>query len=163
MIICLAVVLNYKSTGAEENAWPAITDTVTVTIITVLAIWKRGDLTRLTTLEWASIILCLSSLAGWWITKDDPVLARWSFALAMMADVAACAPVVHASWTTPQYDRPYTWILYGVANTIGMGAISDHTVANYTLPVYLIGLSVLVATPLIRYRIKNAIPIKEWI
>jgi hypothetical protein len=46
---------------------------------------------------------------------------------------------------------------------LNMFAIKEPTFANYVLPVYMIFMAMGIAMPLIMYRIRNNVPMKEWI
>ena len=67
------------------------------------------------------------------------------------------------SLKNPKKDKPLPWMLFAFGYGISIFAITNHTFSNYSLPVFMLVVPALVWWPLLKYRIKNNIPIKYWI
>jgi cytochrome c-type biogenesis protein CcmH/NrfF len=63
----------------------------------------------------------------------------------------------------PEKDRPALWIVFSFGYFLSMFAITEHTFANWILPVFMTLAPALVWIHLVKYRVKNKIPLKEWI
>lgn len=161
--IGLVLLLTYKSSGAQYNAWPAVFGFTNPTVIAAIAVWRRGEWEPMTKWEAMSIIGCLASLSLWWEVRGQPGLAQYALYLAMAADLCAAIPTVVFVWTTPDGDRPVPWAMFAFAYGLAVFAVTDPTFANYILPVYMFFGAMAVALPLAAYRVRARIPAAEWI
>jgi hypothetical protein len=162
-LIGLALLLTYDSSGAEANVWPAVFGFFNPTFITVLAAKRRGEWTKPTKVEIVCIVICLLSLALWLAVRESRELVQYALYLAIVADACAAIPTIVFVWAQPLKDRPFAWGLFAVGYGLAIFAITEHTVANYILPLYmLLGASTitfLLAFP----RWKRRIPLSEWV
>jgi hypothetical protein len=53
--------------------------------------------------------------------------------------------------------------MFSAAYGLDIFAIKQHDIANYSLPIYMCLGALVVAIPLIQYRIKMKISLKDWI
>jgi hypothetical protein len=162
-LIGLAILLNYKSSGAEANLWPAIFGFTNPLIITFLAIRKKGYWGKFTSTEWICLIISVISLSGWFMTNKNPHLAQYSLILAIIADVCAAIPTIIFLWKNPKDDRPFCWSLFAFAYGLAIFAVPEMNFGNLVLPIYMFVGANFITLPLIIYRIKNKLPINEWI
>jgi len=160
--IGLALLLSYKSSGAGSNVWPAIFGFTSPLMIAVLAIW-RGDRKKPNSLEVTCVVFGVISIVLWYFVRRDPTTAQWSLYIAIVADLFAAIPTVVFLWNNPQEDRPTAWGVFALGYGLAVFAISDHTFANYVLPIYMFALAALVTSLLVAYRVRNRVPLKEWI
>lgn len=161
--IGLALLLTYLSSGAEANVWPAVFGFTNPTLITILALIKKGERTRFNRLEWTCVAICFVSLGMWAFVRNDKTLAQYALYVAIIADSCAAIPTIAFVIKHPDQDRPFPWVMFAVAYILALFAISEHTVANYILPIYMFLGSGLIAWPLARFRLKERSPVTQWI
>lgn len=160
--IGLALLLTYDSSGAEANIWPAVFGFISPCFITILAVW-RGERKRPEWFEIVCLVFGTSSLTMWWFVRNEPSLAQYALYVAITADTWAAIPTITMLWRRPELDRPAMWALFAFGYGLGCFAITKHTFANYSLPVYMFVSGSFIALILVAYRIKNKIPLREWI
>lgn len=166
-LIGFSLLLTYKSSGADTNVWPAVTGFTNPLIISIL-IWyrreekKEPDPSERRT-ERICIKLCVLALIGWWFLKESRQLVQYALYLSIFADICAAWPTAKTLWREPESDRPFCWASFGLAYGLVFFAIPERTVANYALPVWMVTGSTIITVPMVWYRIKKRIPLKEWI
>lgn len=162
-LIGLALLLTFKSSGAQSNLWPAIFGFVNPVLVFTIALNKKGERTRFGGTDWWCVIICIGSLGLWAIVQHDKNLAQYAVYLALVADVVAAIPTLKWVSKHPEDDRPFAWCAFGFAYGLSLFAIAEHTFVNYAVPIYMLVASGYMAWQLTKYRIKNLIPLKEWI
>jgi hypothetical protein len=162
-IIGFAILITYKSSGAEDSIWPAVFGFTNPLIITCLLFKQGGRLGKISRAEKRCLIVGLISLIMWEFLRHDKSLAQFSLYTAMIADLFAAVPTFMFLWKNPEEDLPFAWSLYAIGYGLAIFAIRENTFANYVLPVYMCIGSSSIASILIAYRIKNSVPLKEWI
>ncbi|MHB0978041.1 MAG: hypothetical protein ACYC1K_01365 [Minisyncoccota bacterium] len=162
-VIGLSLLLTYKSSGAESNIWPAVFGFTNPIIITVIAIVKKGERRKLNRLDWACVVLCVIALSMWLMVRTDKQLAQYALYLSIFADACAAIPTIALVWSNPMVDRPFAWGFFGIGYSLGLLAVPDTSFSNMILPVYMFVGSWSIMTPLVLVRIKNRVPLKEWI
>lgn len=133
---------------------------VNPTIIFILTLFK-GENIKPDNLEQFSLIIGLSSMIIWYLFKDSSGI--FPITIAIIADFCALIPTLRFVLRTPQEETPLAWILFFLGSLIAVVAIEDHSLESLLLPAYMTVGSFLVMLPLVRYRIKMKIPIKNWI
>ncbi|MBI2097433.1 MAG: hypothetical protein HYT46_00645 [Candidatus Vogelbacteria bacterium] len=161
-LLGLALLLTYHSSGATTNVWPAVFGFTNPLLITILAFW-RGEKKRPNKLEVACLIIGIASIIFWWFVQDAKQLAQYALYIAIVADAAAAIPTIAYVWQTPNGDRPFAWLLFGVGYGLALFAIEEHSFANYILPVYMTVGSSFVALPLVLHRLRERVPIAQWV
>ncbi len=161
--IALSLLLNYQNIGAGDNIWPTIFGFTNPLVITLLAIWKKGEKIKLNKLEYFCLFSCVVSVVLWWFWLGNPIYSQYALFVAIIADSFASLPTIFFVWKNPHDDRPLMWLFFAIGYGLGAGAIKDHNLANYSLPVYMFLVAVIVSVPLIKYRLKAKIPLKAWI
>lgn len=163
-IIGLALLLTYKSSGAKANIWPAIfgfTNPLLVLIIMVRQ--KNGQWERVSKTEIACIVLCFLSLGIYLVVHESRELVQYALYIAIIADACAAIPTIVYVWKTPEGERPFAWSLFAVAYGMAIFAITEHTFANYALPVYMFAGGMFITIPLVLHRWRRKAPLSEWI
>lgn len=163
VLIGLALLLTYKSSGAGSNVWPAVFGFTNPLLITLLVVKKHGRWTKMNRVEIVCLILGLISLGMWAVVHDRQELAHYALYLAIVADICAAIPTLVFVWTQPDGDRPFAWGFFAIGYGLAIFAITEHTFANYVLPLYMFFVSLIVALPLALYRWKKKLPLWEWI
>ena len=160
--IGLALLLTYESSGAKANVWPAVFGFLSPSAIAILAIW-RGERERPKWYEIMCAFFGLFSIGLWYFLRADKELAQYALYTAIVADIWAFIPTIIWVLRHPEHDRPLMWGMFGFGYGISIFAITDHTIANYSLPVYMFFSAMLVATILAKHRIRRGIPVRECI
>ena len=162
-VIGLSLMLTYKSSGADANLWPAVFGFINPALVVAMIWFREGDRGGLEPIEKACLLIGLVSIELWWIMESDKNLAQYALYVAIVADACAAVPTILAYWKNPLEDRPFAWTCFGVGYGLAIFAVPEQTFANYILPVYMFAGAGLIALPLILYRMRQGIPIKEWI
>ena len=161
-LIGLAVLLTYRSSGAEANAWPAVFGFVNPILITILSVWRQGEWKKPTLAERFCFLFGLASLAMWIFMRRDANLAPFALYVAIAADICAAIPTIIFVWRQPDRDRPFSWVVFAMGYFLAIFAIPQDTVANWILPLYMTVVSLVVAFPLALYRLRQRMPLKHW-
>ena len=182
-LISFSVWLNYKSSGAQSNSWPALIAFVNTLLIFLIIIWKRKYEKGITNLDFFCLISGLisfsiwflltqwenlfqgewSNLAAWFSVQNQESLANWGLYVGILADAFAAIPMINFTWKSPKDERPGAWLLYSFGYGLGFFAVPFHSFSNDVLPIYMFLGAFTIALPLIKYRIQNKISFKEWI
>ncbi|OGZ05328.1 MAG: hypothetical protein A3C93_04770 [Candidatus Lloydbacteria bacterium RIFCSPHIGHO2_02_FULL_54_17] len=154
-LIALAMLASYWSAGAKggDHIWVAVVGLVNPLLITLVA-WRVGSWNKPDHLDWACVLLSVTSLLLWWVVQGDKDLSLYSLLLAILADACAVGPMIRACVKDPTIDRPGPWALFGVASAVNMLAISEHTFANYIYPIYMTVGALTIATLLWRGNVR---------
>lgn len=161
-LIGLAVLLTYRSSGAEANAWPAVFGFVNPILITILSVWKGSRWKKPSRAERFCFLFGVVSLAMWIFMRRNPNLAQYALYVALIADVCAAIPTIIFVWREPDRDRPFAWVLFAFGYFLAVFAIPENTVANWILPLYMSLLALVVAFPLALHRLHHRIPLRHW-
>ena len=162
-LIGLAVLLTYRSSGAEANVWPAVFGFVNPTAITILGVWRHGKWRKPTFAERLCFLFGVASLAMWIFMRQNPSLAQYGLYVAIAADICAAIPTIVFVWKQPDRDRPAAWIIFAVGYFLAIFALPDDTLANWILPVYMTLIALIVAFPLTLHRLRRQVPLKHWV
>jgi uncharacterized phage infection (PIP) family protein YhgE len=109
------------------------------------------------------------ALALWILVQEDHQISSISYMkdvplyFSILADACAGFFTVRLVLKDGSQDVPFAWGLFAIGWLINLGAITDHTFANYALPVYMIVMSGSIAVITGMYRIKTRAPILQWI
>jgi len=161
-LIGLAVLLTYRSSGAEANAWPAVFGFVNPTLITILSVWRQSKWRRPTPAERFCLFLGAASLVMWLFLRQNPNLAQYALYVAIAADICAAIPTIVFVWTEPDRDRPLAWVIFSIGYLLAVFAIEQNTLANWIVPLYMSFVALVVAFPLALHRLRKHVPLKHW-
>ena len=162
-VIGLSILLTYKSSGAEANVWPAVFGFTNPLLIALLACKHRSEWTKPNDVDKTCLIISLVSLGTWAITRQEQDLVQFALYMAIVADAVAAIPTINLVWQKPESDRPFAWSLYAIGYGLSMLAITEHTFANWVLPLYMFFGGGSVAIMLAIHRVKIKAPWKEWV
>lgn len=161
-LIGLAVLLTYRSSGAEANVWPAVFGFINPAVITTLSFWKGGKWKKPGRSEQLCFLVGVISLAMWIFMRQNPNLAQYALYVAIAADVCAAIPTIVFVWREPDRDRPLAWVVFAIGYFLAVFAIQENTVANWILPLYMTLVALVVAFPLALHRLRRRVPLKLW-
>lgn len=162
-LIGLALLLTYKSSGAGANVWPAVFGFTNPLLITILAIRRKEHWKRPEPYEWACLIFGIVSLGMWVFVQGSRQLSTYALVLAIVADLFAAIPTAIFFVKHPLEDRPFAWGVYAFGYFLAIFAMPEKTFANYVLPLYMAAGSGSFALLLAIPRMKQGVPLKEWI
>ena len=161
-LIGAALLLTYRSSGASDNVWPAIFGFTNPLLVTGISLWRNGAREKLTKVDWVCLVVSITSLLLWYLTRNQKEMAQFALYLAILADSAAAIPTIVYAWSQPKDERPVPWLLFSIGYGVAIFAITEHTFANYVLPLYMFLGTFIISVPLIRYQLRHKIPLKEW-
>lgn len=161
-LIGLTVLLTYRSSGAEANAWPAVFGFANPTLVTLLSVWRRGKWKTPTLSEQFCFLFGVVSLGMWIFLRRNPNLAQYALYVSIAADICAAVPTILFVWTEPDRDRPFAWVVFAMGYFLAVFAIPKDTLANWILPLYMTSVSLVVAFPLALHRLRRRVPLKHW-
>ncbi|MFA6315062.1 MAG: hypothetical protein WC648_01685 [Candidatus Paceibacterota bacterium] len=161
--IGLALLLTYKSSGAKANVWAAVFGFTNPLIVTLIAFKRQYERTKLNKLDIVCLIFGIISLVMWLFMRESKDLVQYALYVAIVADSFACLPTIAFLWKSPDQDRPFAWGFFSVAYSLNFFAISDFTLANLILPIYMTVGSFCITVPLCVYRFRKKSPVMDWI
>ena len=161
-IIAFALLVTYWGSGARENVWMAVVGLTNPLIITILVMVKYPEKIKMNKLERVCLVISIASIVLWFVFQGKKSLVQYALYLAIVADACAAIPTIVCYWRDPTLDRPFAWGVFCLASVLNIFAIPEQTFANYAYPVYMALGSGLITMPLIRHRVRNRIPLKEW-
>jgi len=130
------------------------------TIVFILTLFK-GENTKPDMLEKFSLVIGLSAILIWYLFKESSGV--FPIIIAIFADFCALIPTLRFVFISPSEEKPLAWILFSLGFSIALFAIEHHNIESTLLPAYMAIGSLFVVFPLVRYRIRMKIPIKNWI
>lgn len=162
-LIGLALLLTYRSAGANANVWPAVFGFTNPTIITILSIWRQEKWKKPNLAERLCFLFGVVSLVMWLFLRQSRELSQYALWVAITADLCAAIPTIKFVWTEPDRDRPFAWVLFGIGYFLAVFATPENTFANWGLPLYMTAVSLSVALPLALHRFRQNVPLREWV
>lgn len=161
-LISLALLLTYNSSGAKANVYPAILGFANPLLITILILRQHGEWTKPNKTEIICFVLCILSLCIWLGVHKNKEMSQYALYLAIVADACASIPTIKFVWTQPNNDRPFAWTMFAFSYVLAIFAITEHTFANYILPLYMFFCALSITFPLALYRWRHKVPLSEW-
>jgi uncharacterized membrane protein HdeD (DUF308 family) len=162
-VMGLAILITYRSSGAKDNAWPAMFGFTNPLIITIIALLKKGERKKMEDMEKVCLVFGLLAIILWIAVRTQQELVQYALYLAIIADACAAVPTLFIVWKEPDADRPFAWGMFGIAYAVSIFAITEHKVSNYALPIYMALAALSITLPLAWHRWKTKAPLSEWI
>ncbi|MEK7638902.1 MAG: hypothetical protein AAB388_01940 [Patescibacteria group bacterium] len=153
-LIGWTLLLTYDSSGAKANVWPAVLGAINPTVVLLLTALRSTGWQRLNQLERVCLAVGMVSFAMWVFVRRDQSLAQYALYLSIGADACASIPIFMGMVREPMNERPFAWAMFGVAYGLSIFAITEHTFANYALPVYMFVGALAITTPMVWHRLK---------
>lgn len=163
-LVGFALLLTYQSSGAKANVWPAVFGFTNPTVVVILSVWRRrGQWKKPEFHEKICFAFGFASLFVWFFVRQNQELSQYALYLAIATDLCAAVPTLIFFRQEPTGDRPFAWFLFAAGYFMAIFAITERTLANYILPLYMTVGATIATLFLVIPRIKRGIPIKEWI
>ncbi len=159
-IIGFAFWLITPATADEVTKMLTVIFMINPTIIFILTLFK-GENLKPDRLEVFSLLVGLSAILVWYMFKSSSGLFPISMAIA--ADFFALLPTLRFIFTAPDEEAPLAWIFFFLGSLIAVFGIEQYTLESLLLPIYMTLGAFSVVFPLIRYRIRMRIPVRNWI
>jgi len=129
-------------------------------VIVMLSIFKGRTLPVLI-YEKAAFAIAVLAMVLWISLKDSTSMLP--LFLAVLADASALIPTLIFVYRHPEDDRPLMWFLFFLGTAFSIAGMQHYSLDTLLLPGYmLLGVSS-VLFPLVMFRIRNAVPLKEWV
>ncbi|MCA9359149.1 hypothetical protein KC926_03005 [Candidatus Kaiserbacteria bacterium] len=164
-VIGLATLLTYQQTGAEASVWPALFGFINPLAITIILIAKhrRQILQGLSFWDNASILICCATVVALPITRQNNQSAEVAMFLVLFANLIAVRGTVLSAIDQPHADRPVPWFMVALGFGLSTFAINSPDGVQYWLPIYMVVIAGGIASILCLHRIKNHVPIHQWV
>lgn len=159
-IIGFAFWLITPPTADEVTKMMTVIFMVNPSIIFILTLFK-GESIRPDNLEKFSLVVGIFSIVVWYFFRDSSGLLPIS--IAIFADFCALIPTLRFVFKSPEEETPLAWIFFFLGSLIAVLAIKDHNIESLLLPIYMTIGTFFIVFPLVQYRIKMKIPIKDWL
>ncbi|MDH5464089.1 MAG: hypothetical protein OEW60_00590 [Thiovulaceae bacterium] len=130
------------------------------TIIFLLTLFK-GEYIKPDVLEKFSLLVGLSAILVWLIFRNSSGV--FPTVIAIAADFCALIPTLRFVLMAPDEETPLAWIFFFLGSLIAIFGIEKYTLESLLLPIYMTIGAFFVVFPLIWYRIKMKIPLRNWI
>jgi len=135
--------------GVGLAALPVFAEGFFPLMIFIIALFKKGALTKLTKFDIGCGVLSIMSLILWYITKK-PVVA---IAISILSDFFAALPTIIKSWKYPETEDSFAYFSGLVNASTSFAAIKVWNFSSMAFPIYIILLSGLITTFIERHRI----------
>lgn len=129
-------------------------------LIFILTLFK-GESLKPDNLEKFSLIVGLFAIAVWYFYRQSSGI--FPISLAIFADFCALLPTLRFVLSAPDEEAPTAWICFFLGSLIAVFGIEQYTLESLLLPVYMTLGAFFVVFPLVRYRIRMRIPVRNWI
>jgi len=159
-VIGFAFWLITPDTADEVTKMLTVIFMVNPTIIFILTLFK-GESLKPDNLEKFSLLVGLSAILVWYFYRQSSGI--FPISLAIFADFCALLPTLRFVFMSPNEEAPLAWICFFLGSFIAVFGIEQYTLESLLLPVYMTLGALSVVFPLIRYRIRMRIPVKNWI
>lgn len=127
----------------------------------LIASFFRGEFIKVTNFEKIAASLAVVALIIWWFTRDISVL--FALSVGILANALGILPTILFIRNNPDKDRPTAWSLFVLSSIFALLSLRAFDISGIILPVYMILSSSAILFFLLRYRIENNIPFREWL
>lgn len=128
-------------------------------VIVLMSIFKGKTLPVLI-YEKAALFIAVMAMALWVSLRGSSSI--FPLLLAILADASALIPTLIFVYRHPQDDRPLMWFLFFMGTAFSVLGMQHYSVQTLLLPGYMLLGAGSVLFPLVTFRIRNAVPLKEW-
>ncbi len=159
-VIGFAFWLITPATADEVTKMLTLIFMINPTIIFILTLFK-GAYIKPDRLELFSLFVGLFAIVIWYFYRQNSGI--FPISMAIFADFCALLPTLRFVFATPDEEAPLAWVCFFLGSLIAVFGIEQYTLESLLLPIYMTIGAFCVVFPLIRYRIRMRIPIRNWI
>jgi hypothetical protein len=135
--------------GGGVGAWPIGLSAAITTLVAVLAVTRRGDLT-FTRSDRVFLAAALASLPLWYLTSDP----LWSVVVLTVTDLLGFGPTVRKTWHAPWSEDVWFFLLFAVRNGVVLLALEQVSPTTALFPAAVaLGCLLVIALILARRRV----------
>lgn len=113
--------------------------------------------------DWLCGIAAVITLIFWLFIKQNEEFSEVALFIATFVNFLGIIPSIRNAWEKPWTDRPYLWFVFGLGFGMTVFVIPAWELRYYLVPLYMFFGCIPVWLPLIVYRIKNKIPLRQWV
>jgi hypothetical protein len=130
-------------------------------IVSLLSIIKKLKWIKVDRWDVLAVLISLIAITFYYFQSNKEGLIP--LVLAITADVCAFIPTIKSAIRRPVDDRPAMWLCFMLGALLTIISIEELNWTSGLLPGYMMICSCFVIFPLIRFRLKMQIPLREWI
>lgn len=154
----------FVTSGATFGMNPMTFGVINPAVITFIAIWRQYRLAeKPSKQEIIGSAIGIMAIIAWLFAKRYQISAEWTLLFAMAADCVPALPILQNALEKPLTDRPFPWILYAFGYGILGFGLEELSMFTLALPIYMFVAANGIALPLVLYRIRHRMPIREWL
>lgn len=143
-VLGVIIAASYYLAGARATAWVPAAYAVGIVVMALLTLkYGEGGWTKL---DKACLAGAGAGLVLWAVTSD-PVLPLY---LTIGIDAVGAIPTIKKAYERPESESRLSWLMYVVANTLNLFAITEWTLVVASYPVYVFVLSGIMSVLLAR-------------
>lgn len=139
---------SYLSEGDPNSIWLPLGYFIGPFITAILSL--RYGYAEWTKLDIACIVVAIISIVPWWLSHDATI----TLLINLIIDATGAIPTVVKTYREPETEDFTAWIIFWVANTLQLFAISMWNIAAL-YPIYLFILATSIVAFIIRGKIKK--------
>ncbi len=165
---CLSVstLLNYWAAGANPkgNSMPTYASCLNPCLVLIFSVIFYGkNMQKPKKTEIICFILVAVCLILFYVFKENKQAEQYIVYLGLIADAIASWPLFSDLRQNPMKYRPFFWIMFSTGYIIAIFSIEKLIFVNFSVPIYMASLGVIMAIPTIGIRIKNKTSLMKWI
>lgn len=152
--------------SAEATAvfWTSVVNAATPTLVFLIVLFKlKAKVAGVDSKEKLCLFLAVCGYIVWIQYKDVPELAQYALYWMIIVDGIGLSSTIRQVYRDPTSDKPIAWVIFGFGFALATLEITDHTLANWAMPIYSVIGAIIVSIPLIWHRLKTQIPVREWV
>lgn len=160
-LIGLAVLVNLILTKA---GWNILTASL-VMVVDVVILWimiNKGVRIQKNFVDYFCASLAIISLICFWFVKGNENYEQAILLIPVLANTIASVPAMLSGIKNPQGDRPGMYMLF-MFYSLSYFAVPEGQWGGQVVALAMLVTPAMIYLPLVIYRVKNNIPLKEWI
>lgn len=164
-VVGTAIVLSYKTSGANASVWVAVSYAICPAFVLVVALFKNREREPWPKLDKICLIVGLILFAPWAtfkVIESVNMLPAWARFLPLITlfgglavDAFGAIPTISKSWKKPEGEDLWAWTFWCTGNIINLFAVETWNWEIATYAVYVATPSVLIMPPLLAYRLRT--------
>ena len=137
------------SSGSGLAAIPVLLAAVAPLGLLVLSLFSKNGAWKIRRIDYICAVFAMMAITVWIFSQS----LFWATFFAVLADVWASIPTIAKAWTNPETDSLWIYVFSGLGNMLGLGILTVWNFASAGFSVYLVLLSIIMITVLLRKKI----------